>query len=133
MNGKIIGNVLKNLVGYAVIVFVGEFIIAKIYAPVDSIPWCFAFGNYFKMLILMILAYALYFLAASFIAENSNDGSGKFAMWAIFVFAVCEMYFDINDAAGTKDGMAYAASAISYMLFALPETLRIIATFHALK
>ena len=46
MSKEIIGNVFKNLVGYFAIVFVGEFIIKKIYAPVGSISWCFAFGNH---------------------------------------------------------------------------------------
>lgn len=132
MGKEIIGNVFKNLVGYFAIVFVGKFIIEKIYAPVGSIPWCFAFGNYSKMLILMILAYVLYFSAASFIAENSTDGSGKFAVLVILIFAILKMYGDISDAAGTAENINLGFT-LKYLLFAMPETLRIIATFHAMK
>ncbi len=38
MNENIIVAVLKNLVGYFVMVFVGEFILEKIFAPVEAIP-----------------------------------------------------------------------------------------------
>ena len=133
MSKEIIGNVFKNLVGYFAIVFVGEFIIEKIYAPVGSIPWCFAFGNYSKMLILMILAYALYFLAASFIAENSTDGSGKFAVLVIVIFAILKMYWKINIEAAEMAKDVDLGFTLTYLLFAMPETLRIIATFHAMK
>ena len=43
------------------------------------------------------------------------------------------MYGDINEAAGMREGLDYAGTAIGYMIYALPETLRIVATFHALK
>ena len=133
MNSKIIGNVFKNLVGYFVIVFVGTFIIDKIFSPLDDIPLYILKGQYLKTLILAAFAYALYFLAASFIAENSTDGSGKFAVLVIFIYAVFNMYGDINYVAGTAEGARYVGSAIAYMLYALPETLRIIATFHAMN
>ena len=84
------------------------------------------------MLILMILAYVLYFSAASFIAENSTDGSGKFAVLVILIFAILKMYGDISDAAGTAENINLGFT-LKYLLFAMPETLRLIATFHAMK
>ena len=133
MKDNIIVGALKNLVGYAVIVFVGTFIIEKIFAPFDAIPWCLLGGKYFKALILAVLAYTLYFVAAQFIVEQSHDGSGTVVMFAIFIFSAYSMYGDINEAAGMREGLDYAGTAIGYMIYALPETLRIVATFHALK
>lgn len=133
MKDNIIVGALKNLVGYAVIVFIGTFIIEKIFAPFDAIPWCLLGGKYFKALVLSVLAYILYFAAAAFIAEESRDGSGKVVISAILIFSAYSMYGDINEAAGMKQGLDYAGTAIGYMIYALPETLRIVATFHALK
>lgn len=133
MNSKIIGNVFKNLIGYVAIVVVGTFIIDKIFSPIDDIHLYIEKGQYLKTLILAAFAYALYFLAASFIAETSTDGSGKFAVSVIFIYAVLKMYFDIGDVAGTDEGARYVGTAIVYMIYALPETLRIIATFHAMN
>ena len=133
MSKEIIGNVFKNLVGYVVIVFVGTFIIDKIFSPISDIHLYIAKGQYLKTLILAAFAYALYFLAASFIAENSTDGSGKFAMWVIFIYAVFDMYIGISEVAGTDEGARYVSTAIFYMIYMLPDTLMIIATFHAMK
>lgn len=123
MNKNGITDVLGNLIFYFVIVFVGEFILAKIFAPVEAIPVFLADGNYFKMLLLMFLAYALYLFAAMSTIGGSFDDSGKVAVAVIFIFSAYNMYDDISN----------ATSTIRYMLFAIPETLRIIATFHAMR
>ena len=133
MNSKIIGNVFKNLVGYFVIVFVGTFIIDKIFSPLDDIPLYIVKGQYLKTLILAAFAYALYFLAASFIAENSTDGSGKFAVLVIVIFAILKMYWKINIEAAEMAKDVDLGFTLTYLLFAMPETLRIIATFHAMN
>lgn len=124
MNKNGTNNVLGELIFYFVIVFVGEFILAKIFAPVEAIPVFLADGNYFKMLLLMFLAYALYLFAAMSTIEGSSDDSGKVAVAVIFIFSVYNMYNDISDS---------TESTIRYMFFAIPETLRIIATFQAMR
>lgn len=122
MNKDAIFDILGHLILYFVIVFVGEWIIAKMFAPVEAIPFLIAFDKYFKAFGLAFLAFLLYLIAAVVTAEG--DDTGKFVVSMIFIFSVYSMYDDVSNA---------TESTIRYMFFAIPETLRIIATFCALR
>lgn len=125
-----IGNVIKNLFIYFLMIFIGEYIMAKIFEPVELIPWCLVYGKYFKAFCLAIIAFLLYFIAAGAVmAQDKYDDNGKFVMFVIFIYSVYGMYEEINQVAGSAEGLRYLGTAIGYMLFAIPDTLRIIATF----
>lgn len=129
MKGDIIFSVFKNMAGYFALVFVGTWLVGKIFTPLDAIPLCLIHGQYFKALFLAFLTYVIYFMAAAFIAETSTDGSGKFVVFVIGAFLLWSLIGDIRE---VTDNFEKISLVFACLIFLMKDVVQVVATFHGL-
>ena len=127
MKGDIVFSVFLNMAGYFALVFVGTWIVGKIFTPLDAIPLCLIHGQYLKALFLAFLTYAIYFVAALFIAGASTDGSGKFVVFVIGAFLLWNLIGDIREITDNFDKISLVFACLIFMM---KDVVQIIATFH---
>lgn len=130
MNESVIFSVFKNMPGYFALVFVGSWLVGKIFTPLDAIPLCLIHGQYFKALFLAFLTYVIYFVAAAFIAETSTDGSGKFVVFVVGAFLLLSLIGDIRE---VTDNFEKMSLVFACLIFLMKDVVQVIATFHGLS
>lgn len=130
MNESVIFSVFKNMAGYFALVFVGSWLVGKIFTPLDAIPLCLIHGQYFKALFLAFLTYVIYFVAAAFIAETSTDGSGKFVVFVVGAFLLLSLIGDIRE---VTDNFEKMSLVFACLIFLMKDVVQVIATFHGLS
>ena len=76
---------------------------------------------------LAFLTYAIYFVAALFIAGASTDGSGKFVVFVIGAFLLWNLIGDIREITDNFDKISLVFACLIFMM---KDVVQIIATFH---
>ena len=113
--------------------FIASWLAEKFFYDFGEICILILDGKIMKGLLLAVLAYGVYYACACAIMHSGSANSGKVAVMVIVAFSLYGVYQDIQEYAGAKHVAEFIGTTIVYLLCTIDDTLRIIATLHAMN
>ena len=125
-------NFLECLIGYFVAIFIASWLAEKYFYAFSNIKILFLDGKILKALLLAAVTYGVYYGCAAMVMDlGGDDGKGVIAI--ILIFSLYGVYQDIKEVAGNKEGLEFVGTTVLYLLYTIEDTLRIVATLHAVN
>ena len=125
-----IGDIFKHILIYIVVIVIAQWICGKLFYDVDMIPQLIYTGKWIKGVILLIILFFIYFMAAETLTENRE---GKIAAIIIFVILGFGIVDDLGEVYSTAKGIERVPLFIGILLYNGMDVLKLIAMYLAFK